>query len=359
MKTIDSLVQSSLDGKNFGGVILAKLHFNPILRYNSSYQTVYWDESGGGDQAYLGLGHLANVSVLTETNELAAQTIQLSISGIPNSAITDVFSDEYIGKPCYLWYATLDPTTYAIEGGQNGPILMFAGRMDFGTIEFGETTTITINVTNRLADWERARGGRFNQGYQQRKVDPNDQGFRYVQGIQNKPLTWGAITISDPGPPDPGDQDGGGGGGVPGGDPCFIGDTNITMSDGYYKSIQDIKIGDMVMTTEGKPGKVIDLHSHSYTGKLIGLNYREPFATTAHPFMNAAGVWTAYDVTASQKMVPNIEISSLEIGTLLKTSIGNVVIDYISEEEVTDTIVYNITVDTGTYIANGFYVHNK
>lgn len=75
--------------------------------------------------------------------------------------------------------------------------------------------------------------------------------------------------------------------------------------------------------------------------------------------MNANGVWTAYDVTASQKMVPNIEISSLETGTLLKTSIGSVVVDYISEEEVTDTTVYNITVDTGTYIANGFYVHNK
>lgn len=205
MKTIDSLVQSALDSKDFSGVILARLYFDPVLRYNSSYQTIYWDEAGGGDQAYLGLGNLASISILNETNELAAQTIQLQLSGIPNNLITDAFSDEYIGKPCYLWYGTLDPDTYAVQGGQSGPILIFSGRMDYSVVEFGETATITINATNRLADWERPRGGRFNDGYQRRRIDDTDFAFRYVQGLQNKNISWGAITNVDPAIP-PGDN---------------------------------------------------------------------------------------------------------------------------------------------------------
>ena len=165
-KTIDSLVQNSLDSNNFSGVILAKLHFTPEQRYCSALQSVYWDEDGLGEEEYVGLGGLASLSVLNESAELSAQTIQLALSGIPNSMVTDIFSDEYIGQPVYVWYATLNSDTYAVEGGQNGPVLLFAGRMDYGTIDFGETATITVNATSRLADWERARGGRFNHSYQ-------------------------------------------------------------------------------------------------------------------------------------------------------------------------------------------------
>lgn len=211
-KIIDSLVQTSLDSSSYTGVILARLHFSPEQRFTSAGQNIYWDEAGTGEEEYLGLGSLASMSVLTETSELAAQTIQLSLSGIPNASITDIFSDEYIGEPVYIWYATLDTDTYAVQGGQNGPVLIFAGRMDFGNIEFGQTATITVNATSRLADWERPRGGRFNHAYQTRHVDATDNGFRYVQALQDKPISWGGVTISDPGATGtPGGTPGGGG----------------------------------------------------------------------------------------------------------------------------------------------------
>jgi hypothetical protein len=198
-KTIEGLTQSILEGDSLTGVVLAKLYFSPEQRYSNAYQSIYWDEAGLGEEEYIGLGNLASMSILTETLELAAHTIQLSLSGIPNSMVTDIFSNEYIGKPVYVWYGTLDPDTYAINDGQNGPVLLFAGRMDYGTIEFGETATIIVNATGRLADWERPRGGRFNHAYQQRHVDPGDLGFKYVQALQDKPISWGGSTVDDPG----------------------------------------------------------------------------------------------------------------------------------------------------------------
>jgi hypothetical protein len=213
-KIIDSLVQASLDSNNFTGVVLVKLGFTPTQRYCSATQNVYWDEGlpspEAGEQEYMGLGGLASMSVLNETTELSAQTIQLTLSGIPNNIITDVFSDEYIGKTVYIWYATLDPETYAVEGGQSGPVLLFAGRMDFADVEFGDSASITINATSRLADWERPRGGRFNHVYQVRHVDPTDLGFKYVEALQDKTFTWGAATLIDR--DGPGSRPGGGGG---------------------------------------------------------------------------------------------------------------------------------------------------
>ena len=196
-KIIESLVQSSIDSKNYVGVILVKLHFSPIRRYTGAYQSVYWDE-GSGEVEYEGTGGLSSLNVLTETNELGSQSIQLVLSGIDNDTITDIFSDEYIGKPAYIWYGTLNKDTYAIEGGPSGPVLIFAGRMDYGVIEFGETATISLNVTSRLADWERSRGGRFNHSYQVNHVDPTDRGFEYMQALQNAEITWGRWTgLSD------------------------------------------------------------------------------------------------------------------------------------------------------------------
>lgn len=197
-KIIDSLVQSALDSKNFAGTILCQMHFDPIQRYCSAGQSIYWDE-GAGEVEYIGMGDLASMSVLTESSEVQAQTIQLTLTGIPNLAITDAFSTEYINKAVYLWYATLEPSTYAVQGGSTGPILIFAGRMDFATIEFGDTASITMNATSRLADWERVRGGRFNHTYQQRYIDTTDTGFEYVRGIQNRPVIWGGQTLEAPG----------------------------------------------------------------------------------------------------------------------------------------------------------------
>jgi len=257
-KIIDSLVQATLDSREFSGVLLAKLDFTPNLRYNNSYQTIYWDEAGTGEEEYLGVGNLGAISVLTETSELGSQSIQLSLSGIPATSITDVFSTEYIGKPCYLWYAVLDTDTYAVQSGQNGPILVFAGRMDFADIQFGDTCEITVNATSRLADWERQRGGRFNQSYQQRRIDPTDNAFNYVQGIQNKPLIWGAIgigdlssTYSDSYRPQ-----------------CFAAGTKFVMEDNSIKAIEDIVpedrmlYGDLVLGVHKGAGRLQDWYTY-------------------------------------------------------------------------------------------------
>lgn len=238
-KVIDSLVQATIESKNFTGVVLVRMEFSGsggFLRFSNSYQTVYWDEgSPVGEQPYYGVGDLGKISVLPETGELGAVAIQLGLSGIPNAMIEDGFSDDYRNQPVYIWYATLDPDTYAIQGGTSGPILAFAGLMDFATIEFGETATVTINATSRLADWERPRGGTFNNHYQTTYVDPTDRGFKSVMALQNKEVSWGQYTLTDRSS---------GGTGVR---RCFDAGTKFLMHDNTTKEIQDIEVGDIML----------------------------------------------------------------------------------------------------------------
>lgn len=200
-KIIHSLVQASIDSKNYSGVMLARLEFgSPVYtqRFATSYQSIYWDEDGGGEEEYLGVGKLASIGVLPETGELGAIQVQLTLAGMPNEIIQDVFSDTYRNQPVYLWYGTLDKDTLAVEGGETGPVLVFAGMMDYATVEFGATATITVNATSRLADWERNKGGTFNNSYQRSYVDPTDHGFENVVGLQNREISWGRYTVADP-----------------------------------------------------------------------------------------------------------------------------------------------------------------
>ena len=69
--------------------------------------------------------------------------------------------------------------------------------------------------------------------------------------------------------------------------PCFTKDTLVCTSNGY-KAIQDIKIGESVLTQEGKYEKVYDTMVHKYKGSLIGLKTKgrrdEILCTPNHEF---------------------------------------------------------------------------
>ena len=196
MKIIDSTVQALLDGKTYGAVLLGQFDFGDSsgpLKLNSSSQTVYWDDTGSGEVPYIGIGNLASISTLTETTDLGVIQVQFTLSGIPPENLTDAFSDDYRNNSVYLWYGLLNTDTYAIQGGTGGPVLVYAGLMDYCTIDFGKTANITLNTTSRLADWDRARGGRFNKSYQQTYVDSTDSAFDRVTGLQFKTVTWGGF----------------------------------------------------------------------------------------------------------------------------------------------------------------------
>ena len=54
------------------------------------------DDFGGGN--YLGVGTLGGVSAVTETTEISAKGIDLTLSGIPTEYVSLALSDNYRGR---------------------------------------------------------------------------------------------------------------------------------------------------------------------------------------------------------------------------------------------------------------------
>ena len=219
-RTIDAAVEALLGNTNIPIAVLARLEFDSPVgtkRYSNTGTNVYWDEDGvGGKETYVGVGNIATMSTSQESVELQSYSMQLTISGIDGQTVQDLLENQYYrNRPAYIWIALLDEDYNVVSDGaeDSGPILFFAGRMDYTDITMGEQATLTLNITSRLSDWERARGGRFNHHTQKYYVDATDRGFEYVLDLQNKSLVWGAADLRNatvptaPGsPPGPGQR---------------------------------------------------------------------------------------------------------------------------------------------------------
>lgn len=165
----------------------------PILLFRGEFSTGTlraW--TGIGDltwnsQTWTGVGSLAGISVIEESQEVAAKGISVSLDGISATNVSLALSAARQGKPCDIWLGFLNASGAIIAD----PYLVFRGRLDVPAIEDGgETATITISYESRLIDLERPRGRRYT--HEDLQLDyAGDLGLEYVALLADQPITWG------------------------------------------------------------------------------------------------------------------------------------------------------------------------
>ena len=144
------------------------------------------DKSWDG-KTWTGVGDLLQISAIRETSALRAVGAKISLSGIPSSMVTKVLDEVRQGKPAKIYILFLDQSENVIAD----PYRSFSGRVDTGMIEEGgETSTITIAVENLAIDFSRPRGGRHT-AQSQKAIFAGDEGYEFVDGLQEKDLQWG------------------------------------------------------------------------------------------------------------------------------------------------------------------------
>ena len=132
---------------------------------------------------------------------------------------------------------------------------------------------------------------------------------------------------------------------------CFLGGTKISMADGSYKNIEDIKINDEVRSFDTRKNEVVNsqvykLFEHPDTcGHMIINNNLK--LTDNHPmWVPALSQW--------------VDAGDLTIGTKLLHTDGSEILVETIEESDDVTTVYNFEVETyHTYFAENHLVHNK
>ena len=139
-------------------------------------------------RTFLAVGALGGVSQVQESGELRSYGITLTLAGVPRDAVAIAMGEHYQGRSGTVWEVVLDATTHLPRAD---PIVVFRGRMDQMVVKLGETATIGVTMTNRLADWDRPRLRRYTDEDQKREY-PGDEGFRFVSKTAEKEIVWPA-----------------------------------------------------------------------------------------------------------------------------------------------------------------------
>lgn len=149
-----------------------------------------WSGAGSitwNSHTWQGVGAFGSVSSVDEGSGVEAKGISISLSGISPTLVADVMDEYRVALPVNVWLGLNDSAGTLIPD----PILSFAGRMDQPTLTMdGQTATIEIACESKLIDMNVAVDRRYTAEDQQ--IDyPGDQGFAFVNSIQDITIFWG------------------------------------------------------------------------------------------------------------------------------------------------------------------------
>ena len=143
-------------------------------------------EAGSGSETFTGAGDLAQVSAVEEKSDLASSGVTLTLSGINSSLISLVLSENYQGRNATLYLGLLSSGSVIAD-----PYILFKGFMDTMNInDTGETALIEVKAENRLIALQKAKIRRYTNE-DQKLIDPTDEGFSFINDLQDKTITWG------------------------------------------------------------------------------------------------------------------------------------------------------------------------
>jgi hypothetical protein len=147
---------------------------------------------------------------------------------------------------------------------------------------------------------------------------------------------------------------------------CFIAGTKVTMADGTFKNIENVKVGDKVKGHK-EENTVIKLDPTLLADrKLYSFNDNEHyFFTSEHPFMTEEG-WKSIKPEKTKER-DGVELydqlkGELKVGDKLVTDNGPVEVKDIKSKEMNnpEMPLYNFNVSNdNSYIADDYVVHNK
>ena len=179
---ITSALNTEVNASELEPIFLVDLDFDGGSLY---FWTGVTPLSWGGNE-YIGVGNLISISSISETSDVRAVGVGLSMSGLPASLISIALTEDYQGRPVKIRFGVMSGGAVVAD-----PYLIFDGRMDTMTIDdAGDSATINLAAESRLIDLERPRIRRYTP--EDQKSDfPNDTGLDYVPVIQDVSIQWG------------------------------------------------------------------------------------------------------------------------------------------------------------------------
>lgn len=144
-----------------------------------------YDISHGGND-YVSSSHLLGLSPVNETGESQASTFTINLSGVEQSFISTLLSENYIDRAVTISRIILNSAGVIV----GNPIPLYSGRMDgFAIKDDNKTSQINLSVASHWSDFEKESGRRTNHNGQQIHF-AGDKGFKFASDTV-KDIKWG------------------------------------------------------------------------------------------------------------------------------------------------------------------------
>src|SRR3989344_4251813 len=153
---------------------------------------------------------------------------------------------------------------------------------------------------------------------------------------------------------------------TPGGWTCFPSGTDVTMSDGSKSNIEDVEIGEKVMSQNEMGEKFVSTvtgYDRPVRDEMCRINFKNNLTldlTSEHPLFTTEG-WKSIDPVKSKDDTPNLPVTNLEKGDVVvrEDGVRVEVASYSCWSEKQQTYNLILDGDVNTYFAEGFLAHNK
>ena len=184
MRSMSSENLDALVAGTVAPVYLVALGFDSgTKRMWSGSGTVVWD-----GHEWEGQGDFLGVSSITQTADLQAESITISMSGLNADDLSSVLTDVSTQNPADVWLGFLNLSTGAIIADPDHP---FSGHLDVPTVmDDGETSEISITCESDLIKLAQSSMRRYTNADQAISY-PTDTGFSFVPSVQAWNGAWG------------------------------------------------------------------------------------------------------------------------------------------------------------------------
>ena len=169
-----------------------------VLTFTDTRDT--WDlNTGPGNslEEYVGLGELMGVTSTSSELRSTSREITITISGIPNTSITEIMNSRLKGSRCNIWRLIQDPITrnpLYLSGRFNGIVTNYAINEEFDPVSRTASNTISIMCSGIVDVLANTTKGRRTNPQDQRYWVPNDAAFDRVPDLVGAYFDFGVKT---------------------------------------------------------------------------------------------------------------------------------------------------------------------
>lgn len=166
--------------------------FKPIMFYEGLFNAgavrlwtglgpITWDA-----KSWVGAGTLLGVSGVTETADLRAESMTLSLSGMTPEVVALALTEAKLGLGGSIWFGVVDDAGAVVAD----PFMAFHGQLDVPSIrDDGQSATVSIRYENHLKALKVPKARRYT--HEDMQIDtPGEMGCQYVHLLPDQNLNW-------------------------------------------------------------------------------------------------------------------------------------------------------------------------